>query len=132
VFHFYCGDVRVGGGGRYDNLIPLLGGKAVPATGFALYVDRIMSIVPGPVSNPPILVQADEGCWQLAFSLAGELRTQGIAAKMEAGEPVDQAGFSVMVQEGPVYILPGRGRFASPAEVVRALKEGGNAEISPA
>ncbi|MDP6511502.1 MAG: ATP phosphoribosyltransferase regulatory subunit [Dehalococcoidia bacterium] len=132
VFHFYCGDVRVGGGGRYDNLIPLLGGKAVPATGFALYVDRIMSMVPGPVSGPPVLVQADEGCWPWAFSLAGEMRAQGIAAEMAAGEPMDHPGVSVMVQEGPVYILPGKGRFASPAEVVRVLKEGGDAEISPA
>jgi hypothetical protein len=79
-----------------------------------------------------VLVQADEGCWPWAFSLAGEMRAQGIAAEMAAGEPMDHPGVSVMVQEGPVYILPGKGRFASPAEVVRVLKEGGDAEISPA
>ncbi|MDP7240474.1 MAG: HisS family protein [Dehalococcoidia bacterium] len=132
VFHFYSGDVRVGGGGRYDNLIPLLGGNAVPATGFALYVNRIMSLVPGPVSHYPISIQADDGCWTLAFSLAGEMHAQGIAAEMVAGEPMGPPVISVVVRKGPVYIMSGKGCFASPEEVVRALKEGWDAKNSPA
>jgi histidyl-tRNA synthetase len=132
VFHLYCGGVRVGGGGRYDNLIPLLGGQAVPATGFALYLDRLMTLVPGPSPAAPVQVQAREGCWPWAFSLAGELRAQGFAAELALDGPADRPGPSVVVEAGPVFVLPGKGRFTSPAEVVRALREGGDAEVSPA
>ena len=32
----------LGAGGRYDNLIPLMGGENIPACGMALYVDELM------------------------------------------------------------------------------------------
>ena len=45
IFQLYAGGEKVGGGGRYDALIPSMGGKDVPASGFALYVDRLMKLV---------------------------------------------------------------------------------------
>ncbi len=41
VFEVYAGKVQLGGGGRYDELIELLGGKACPAVGVGLGIDRI-------------------------------------------------------------------------------------------
>lgn len=35
----------IGGGGRYDDLIPLMSGKNAPACGFALYVDPIVRLM---------------------------------------------------------------------------------------
>lgn len=132
VFRFYCGGVQVGGGGRYDNLIPLLGGKAMPATGFALYLDRVMALLPALASSPPVQVQASEGCWPQAFSLAAELRARGFAAELGTGRPTGRPGPSVVVEKGPAFVLSGRGRFASAEELVRALREGGDAEVSSA
>jgi len=44
IFQIYsCGEL-VAGGGRYDALIPLLGGSDIPASGFAIYVDKIMGL----------------------------------------------------------------------------------------
>ena len=37
---------KIGGGGRYDDLIPLMSKKNIPACGFALYVDPIMKLLP--------------------------------------------------------------------------------------
>ncbi len=37
---------KIGGGGRYDDLIPLMSGKTIPACGFALYVDPMMKLLP--------------------------------------------------------------------------------------
>ncbi len=42
VFEYNLDDVIYGGGGRYDNLIKDLEGPSIPATGFALGIDRIM------------------------------------------------------------------------------------------
>ncbi|MBN1857035.1 MAG: histidine--tRNA ligase family protein [Dehalococcoidia bacterium] len=36
---------KVGGGGRYDDLIPLMGGPDESACGFALYLDQIMNLL---------------------------------------------------------------------------------------
>jgi histidyl-tRNA synthetase len=49
VFEFLCDDLgsqnAVLAGGRYDSLIKNLGGRDLPATGFALGIDRIAEIV---------------------------------------------------------------------------------------
>ncbi|MDO8578262.1 MAG: HisS family protein [Dehalococcoidales bacterium] len=45
IFRLFAGDREVGGGGRYDALIPLMGGPDTPALGFALYLDCLMEIV---------------------------------------------------------------------------------------
>lgn len=52
VFELYGGpDVHLGGGGRYDELIQLVGGnRAVPAVGFVYYPDRINAIRPTTVT----------------------------------------------------------------------------------
>jgi histidyl-tRNA synthetase len=41
VFELYAGGVQLGGGGRYDELIELLGGEPCPAVGVGFGVDRI-------------------------------------------------------------------------------------------
>ncbi|MCS7131547.1 MAG: histidine--tRNA ligase, partial [Hadesarchaea archaeon] len=41
VFELYVGGVQVAGGGRYDELIELLGGEPCPAVGVGFGVDRI-------------------------------------------------------------------------------------------
>ncbi|HJM36704.1 MAG: ATP phosphoribosyltransferase regulatory subunit [Dehalococcoidales bacterium] len=45
MFQLFIGNEPVGGGGRYDALIPLLGGQDTPASGFALYIDRLMALI---------------------------------------------------------------------------------------
>ncbi|OGO31899.1 MAG: ATP phosphoribosyltransferase regulatory subunit, partial [Chloroflexi bacterium RBG_16_56_11] len=42
IFQMFIGREKVGGGGRYDALIPSMGGGDVPASGFALYTDRLV------------------------------------------------------------------------------------------
>ena len=44
IFQLFIGEEKVGGGGRYDALIPSMGGGDVPASGFALYLDRLMEL----------------------------------------------------------------------------------------
>ena len=44
MFKLLIGGEQIGGGGRYDHLIPLMGGKPTPASGFALYLDHLMKL----------------------------------------------------------------------------------------
>ena len=43
IFQIYSGDAKLGGGGRYDALIPLMGGQNTPASGFALQMNTLMN-----------------------------------------------------------------------------------------
>jgi histidyl-tRNA synthetase len=45
-FQFVAGGEKIGGGGRYDRLVPLMNGEDMPACGFALYMDPMMQLLP--------------------------------------------------------------------------------------
>jgi len=67
-------------GGRYDNLVEQLGGKATPALGFAIGMDRIVLLVQQihaelPVNTPDIyFISEGEGAFQRTLTLADQLR----------------------------------------------------------
>ncbi|HEX77964.1 MAG TPA: ATP phosphoribosyltransferase regulatory subunit [Dehalococcoidia bacterium] len=94
MFQLYLGDSRVGGGGRYDGLIPLVGGVATPASGFALYVDELIRLLPGSLVEPPpwrrVSIKAQTegvGGFRQCFDLAGRLRAAGYTVELDLGSP---------------------------------------------
>jgi histidyl-tRNA synthetase len=89
IFQFFKGEEKIGGGGRYDALIPLMGGKDTPASGFALYLDRLMNLVkPEALAKPSgqsILIRADLPAAKEGFSLAARLHESGYRAEFYLG-----------------------------------------------
>jgi histidyl-tRNA synthetase len=89
VFEFRAAGNRLGGGGRYDGLIALVGGDSVPASGFALSMQEVVSHLP-PASSPQTL----ENAWLVkaasarpaalagAFAATERLRSTGRPASM--------------------------------------------------
>jgi histidyl-tRNA synthetase len=77
----------IGGGGRYDGLVEMLGGPATPGCGFAAGIERMMLASPGlPAAAPPVdLYVAFEGDGQraMAFAIAAEARDARLNAQME-------------------------------------------------
>ncbi len=77
----------VGGGGRYDGLMELLGGLPTPASGWAAGVERMLlasgelPIAPDVVDLFVALAVADRG--RSAFELANDAREAGLRAQME-------------------------------------------------
>ncbi|MFQ5826507.1 MAG: ATP phosphoribosyltransferase regulatory subunit, partial [Dehalococcoidia bacterium] len=95
VFQFYMGGEKVGGGGRYDHLIPLLGGEEVPASGLALYMEPLMRLISPRAQQPQtqrVLVTVEPGGeWKLGFQMMQELRAAGYGVELELdrGESTD-------------------------------------------
>ena len=91
VFELYAGDASrpVGGGGRYDELVPALGGPAsVPALGFAYTLEDLLASVPGGAvaSGEPasvLVVPERDSDFAEAVRQAEQLRTQGVTAVLE-------------------------------------------------
>jgi histidyl-tRNA synthetase len=89
IFQLFKGDNKIGGGGRYDALIPLMGGKDTPASGVALYLDRLMELVrPEALAKakaPGVLVRAKPEAAKEGFSLVARLHEAGYRAEFNLG-----------------------------------------------
>lgn len=90
VFQFFSGDVLLGNGGRYDELIRLIGGKDTPASGFALSIDSLLPLIfeEEPASTERILLTRES--WghrnmKALFDLAGQLRESGHIVVLDVG-----------------------------------------------
>jgi histidyl-tRNA synthetase len=104
----------VGGGGRYDGLVELLGGKPTPGIGFGLGLDRIALALAGAGEHAAItagptvvVVGADTEDTVTRLRIATDLRAAGIAARADLamrklgkqleGAAREQAHFAVIV-----------------------------------
>jgi histidyl-tRNA synthetase len=132
IFGFYSSGRRLGGGGRYDELIPLVGGKDICASGFALYIDELMDLVKEVAQRERVLVRAkdDEGLKE-SLEVARALRDAGYIAEFDLGCEVT-ADFHWIVDmrsgEGMELIDRAGGkkqRAFSPAELLGLLEEAG-------
>ena len=82
----------IGGGGRYDGLVELLGGRPTPGIGFGIGIDRLILALgetgvdtapePAPVA---VVVGADPDDTTARLKVATDLRASGIAARAELG-----------------------------------------------
>lgn len=132
IFGFYSSGRRLGGGGRYDELIPLVGGGSVCASGFALYVDELMDLVKEVPRRERILVKAkeDEGLRD-SLEVARLLRGAGYIAEFDLGyEETSDFRWIVDMRGGKgielIDQLSGKKRRkSSPAELLRFLEEAG-------
>ena len=106
IFQLYSGDTRLAGGGRYDDLIPLIGGPQVPASGFALYTDHVAELVSLETLNGHnlvrVLISSQPETLKDSFALASRLRDAGFAAELDlGGAPPARAAWTVAVAGQP-------------------------------
>ncbi len=131
-FEFLINGKKIGGGGRYNDLIPLLGGGNVPACGFALYVDPLITLLPltlGDKAEQGVLIQGKtktaEGV-KACFYLAQTIRQAGFIAELNFGEEEVTSWRWVITlseEEPPVYLVFDRSKnqtkkATSPTEVL--------------
>lgn len=77
--------VSAGGGGRYDDLIGMFSGQAIPACGFSLGLERILLLMqeremfPEQLQGQPqiLVTQFDERTFPHSLALASQLRSHG-------------------------------------------------------
>jgi histidyl-tRNA synthetase len=137
-FQFLAAGERIGGGGRYDSLVPLMNGEDIPACGFALYVDPIMKLLPleeGKRGESEILVQGKEltpEVVEACFAVAESLRDAGYPAELDfTGRKESNYRWVVLVSgkaPSPFVITDctqkRRRDAASMAEILKVVSEG--------
>jgi histidyl-tRNA synthetase len=72
------------GGGRYDGLVELMGGPAMPGVGWAAGIERLAMLIAEPPAPPrPVaLVPLGEAAERLALKLAEQLRDAGLVVEL--------------------------------------------------
>ena len=82
----------LGGGGRYDGLVELLGGRPTPGIGFGLGLDRVLLALGNagvaPAAEAPlaaVVVGSDPADTVSRLKIATDLRAAGVAARAELG-----------------------------------------------
>jgi histidyl-tRNA synthetase len=98
----------VGGGGRYDGLIELLGGPATPGVGWAAGVERmLLAAEPQPIAPPPLdlyVAYAKPEYRGEAFRLAADARRAGHSAQLELGGRSVKGVFKQADRAGARYV----------------------------
>jgi histidyl-tRNA synthetase len=86
VSHALGAQATVCAGGRYDGLFAELGGKPAPACGFALGIERVLSLMGELPARPPDVYLAHQGqdTERYAFKIAEALRDHDIAVVFDA------------------------------------------------
>jgi histidyl-tRNA synthetase len=95
AFEFYIAgregqQQALGGGGRYDGLVELMGGRPTPGIGFGLGLDRVLLALaeqgaPSPADPAPVVVVvgADPAATAERLRIATNLRGAGVVARAE-------------------------------------------------
>jgi histidyl-tRNA synthetase len=124
IFQIFTGKDKIGGGGRYDALIPLMGGRDVPASGIALYLDRLMEMVkPEALEEakaPKILVRAEPEMAKEGFGLVSRLHDAGYRAEFKLGAQ-SAAGFDWTLDvrsKAPRFVLTSRAKEKFEAKTI--------------
>jgi histidyl-tRNA synthetase len=121
VFEWVADGSTICGGGRYDPLIEMLGGKPAPACGFALGVERVLELMRAQEAAldrsqcDVYVVHSGEGSASIALQLAERIRDRGVDVLLHCGggsfksqfKRADSSGASLAVVVGDEEIQAG-------------------------
>jgi histidyl-tRNA synthetase len=122
------------GGGRYDPLVEMLGGKPAPSCGFAIGVERLLELMresgeaaPSPACDVYVVHQG-AAAQTVAFTVAEGLRSAGLDVVLHAGGGGFKAQFKRADASGAEFaVVIGEDEAASRTATVKSLR-GGEAE----
>jgi len=122
-------------GGRYDGLVEQLGGKPTPACGFAMGVERLVTLIresggePAPECVDVYLVHQGEAASRLAPRVAEGLRDQGVDVLFNCGGGSFKAQMKKADASGAMFAVIIGDDEANAGEVtLKPLRDNGDAE----
>jgi histidyl-tRNA synthetase len=115
----------IGGGGRYDGLMEVLGGQPLSGIGFGLGVDRALlaaiseDVLPNQSFRTDLfLIPLGEEAKVAALQVAGELRNQGISCETAFGDRALKGAMKSADKSGARFVI-----VLGDAEITRGIVE---------
>ncbi|USH00526.1 histidine--tRNA ligase [Thermococcus argininiproducens] len=129
----------IGGGGRYDNLIEVFGGKPTPATGFAIGIERLIPILENKGILPKFKVGSDVFIAYVgkdveikkkAIEITQMLRREGIKAEYDLqGRKLRKALDYANSIGAKVAIILGKRDLADGKATIRNMESGEQKQV---
>ena len=114
-------------GGRYDGLLEQVGGKAAPACGFAMGIERLLALAAdsGERACPDVyLVNQGEQAGRFAFRVAEALREAGFSVMQHCGSGSFKSQMKKADASGaPLAVIVGDEEARAGEASVKALRE---------
>jgi len=128
-------------GGRYDDLIVQIGGKAAPAVGWAMGVERVLALLEEQGATVPTAapdayaVVPDVASMPLALRTLQQLRDAGVRVQMHAGTAEGLGSFKSQFKKadasGAAYALVfGADELARGEVNVKSLRDGSGTQVA--
>lgn len=134
VGHPTVGDrIALFGGGRYDGLTGNLGGPSVPAVGFGMGIERLLSALPAPLRTPEpdrVYVASLPGFENTAFLMALRLRAGGMAAETDVLGRSLKAQLKAAGRRARMALIVGGQEWEQGSVAVRDLSQGSQAVVA--
>jgi histidyl-tRNA synthetase len=122
----------IGGGGRYDGLMEILGGQALSGIGFGLGVDRALLaaqaegvLVENQFSSDLFIIPLGDNQKSVALSLAAQLRLAGIRTEIAFGDRALKGAMKAADRSGSRYVIVlGDSEVASGTVELKRMSDG--------
>lgn len=122
----------LGGGGRYDYLGELMGGRSVPGVGSATGLERVIEamkseeVLPNPKTKPKVYFTAvGEQARKGSFRIMNELRSNGVAVLESLGKKSLKAQLKVADKVGAhIALIFGQREVFEESIIIRDMKSG--------
>jgi len=133
VFEFFAedGELALGGGGRYDKLVELMGGRETPALGGAVGVERVAKFMEeneielDDRSKKVFLAQLGSSAKKKAFEIFEDFREAGIPVYESMGRDSLKAQMSRADKLGAKYtLILGKQECIKDQIIIREMKTG--------
>lgn len=128
------------GGGRYDGLIELYGGKATPAIGFACGIDRIVDylkeqgIGPLPIPKPDAcIIQVGDKARRVSLAVMKELAESGLSVISAPGKDSIKSQLRAADKAGAKFaLIIGQKEALDKTVIVKNLDDGAQETVTRA
>jgi histidyl-tRNA synthetase len=122
----------IGGGGRYDGLMEILGGQALSGIGFGLGVDRALLaaqaegvLVENQFSSDLFIIPLGDNQKSVALLLAAQLRLAGIRTEIAFGDRALKGAMKAADKSGSRYVIVlGDSEVASGTVELKRMSDG--------
>jgi len=130
------------GGGRYDGLVEMIGGKPAPGVGWGLGIERVLELIkecgvatPQPVPDA-YAVLPDAAAYAVALPVLEALRSAGVAVQMHAGGGDGPGSFKSQFKKADASgarfaLVFGGDELAQGMVAVKPLRGGGEQGLRP-
>jgi histidyl-tRNA synthetase len=135
AFEFVTADLgaqgTVMGGGRYDGLVEMMGGPALPGIGWAAGIERLAMLIaePPPLQRPIAVVPIGEAAEEEALTLAELLRNHGCVVDLGYSGNVARRMRRANNVNARVAVLIGEEEIARNVVALRDLDSGEQTEV---